>query len=155
MELYHYTNKTDANELLLDCVKYFGANPFSKREKNAASTPRTFFYLNPQQREVWFDNSKDLFTAIVDDSQIYDLASDPLNLKSKADRGTFIDMDKLFSLVISNGFIGAKFKNVQFEGVIVFTPVTATKVEKFRRETLENKVITSSLDAPLDNPPSL
>jgi hypothetical protein len=150
MELFHYTNKTDATELLLDCVKYFGANPFSKREKNAAGTPRTFFYLNPQQREVWFDNSKDLFSATVDDSKIYDLVSDPLKLKVQADRGTFIDMDKLFSLVISNGFIGAKFKNVQFDGVIVFIPINTTKVEKDRRETLENKLPTP----PLDNLPS-
>lgn len=149
MELFHYTNKTDAVELLLDCVKYFGANAFSKREKNAASTPRTFFYLNPQQREVWFDNSKDLFSVIVNDSQIYDLASDPLNLKSKADRGTFIDMDKLFSLVISSGFIGAKFKGVQFDGVIVFAPISTTKVAKDRREALENKAFTSPLDNPL------
>lgn len=151
MELFHYTNKTDATELLLDCVKYFGANPFSKREKNAASTPRTFFYLNPQQREVWFDNSKDLFSVTVDDSLIYDLVSDSLGLKPKADRGTFIDMDKLFSLVISNGFIGAKFKNVQFDGVIVFAPINVAKVAKDRRETLENKAPASSLD----NPPSL
>jgi len=139
MELFHYTNKTAADTLLLECAKHFGANPFSKREKAAASTPRTFFYLDPSQRETWFDNSKDLFSVTVEDSQVYDLLSDPLALKPKADKGTFIDLDKLFALVTTAGFIGAKFKNSQFAGVIVFTPITATKVPDSRRKTLETK----------------
>lgn len=154
MELFHYTNKTDATDIVLD-PKRFGENPFSKREKAAASMPRIFFYLDPRQREVWFDKSKDLFSATVDGSKVYDLGADPLNLKSKADRGTFIDLDKLFSLVVLNGFIGAKFKNSQFDGVIVFEPVLAVKVDNPRRETLEHPNTTNSLAAALDNLPSL
>jgi len=146
MELFHYTNKTAANTLVLECAKHFGANPFSKREKAAASTPRTFFYLDPAQREAWFDNSKDLFSVTVEDSQVYDLLSDPLELKPKADKGTFIDLDKLFSLIIYEGFTGAKFKNSQFAGVIIFTPITVAKVPEPRRAALENKPNQPALD---------
>lgn len=139
MELFHYTNKTPAETIVLDPAKYFGSNTFSKREKAAASTPRTFFYTDPSQRELWFDNSKDLFSVTVDDSLVYDLLSDPLQLKQQANKGTFVDMDKLFSLITARGFIGAKFKNSQFGGVIVFSPITATKVPEDRRKHLENK----------------
>jgi hypothetical protein len=62
----------------------FGKSSYSKTEKAKASTPRIFFYTDPEQKEVFF-SSATMYTTNVPVHEIYNLHKDPANLLFKLD----------------------------------------------------------------------
>jgi len=122
MKLYHYSSIE--KDSFVVSPKKFGDNYHSNNEVNASSVPRTFFYLNPKDKESFF-NRFPLYVGEVSDSFIYDLGSDPANLKSKG-----WTVDKLLKN-IKTKFKGVKY-NVGFDIVSLFVPL---EVERVRRKT--------------------
>ena len=81
-KLYHFSDafpEGDAETVVLDPIN-FGKNTYSKRELAASAVPRTFFYVDLTEKEIFFEK-KALYTAIVPTSNIYDLTRDPENVK--------------------------------------------------------------------------
>tara|TARA_Y100000034_G_C6832811_1_gene376084 strand:- start:622 stop:1053 length:432 start_codon:yes stop_codon:yes gene_type:complete len=76
MKLYHYS-KQDAEELILDPKRFLTAHaPYSKREYRTSHVPRTFYYLDPEQKEMWFMGGVPLYEGTYPDSKIYNLIED-------------------------------------------------------------------------------
>ena len=96
---------------------------YSRREYIVAKTPRTFFYLNPNDKESMLGNF--LYQAEIPDEWIYNLISDNLHLKDQARLNAVIEFDKLFSLVMKNGFNGVFYQPSQGQIVSLFVPVLA------------------------------
>ena len=83
MRLYHYS-KSDEQSISLD-PEYFLSNRsfYSRRDYNISDVPRVFFYANLDHAERMVKQGSTLFTTFVSASDVYDLNSDPLELKRK------------------------------------------------------------------------
>lgn len=96
--LYHFSFvKTDT--FTLDPLR-FGAGSYSRNEKNASSVPRTFFYVDPTEKEHHFGTSN-LYVGQVPTSSIYDLTQDPNGLRDeirKMNNGV-MDTDRLLQRI--------------------------------------------------------
>lgn len=96
---------------------------YSRREFVVAKTPRTFFYLDPNDKESMLGNF--LYQAEIPNEWIYDLISDNLKLKEKARLNDVIEFDKLFDLVKENDFKGVYYRPSQGRIVSLFVPILA------------------------------
>ena len=85
IKIYHYLTWNSAFQppktIVLD-PKLFGKNSYTKNDVNASSVNRIFFYLNPEEKEKFF-NKQPLYVATIDAKDIYDLLDDPLNFKKE------------------------------------------------------------------------
>ena len=73
MKLYHFSNRiADGDTVKL--VPQSRPNSYSRREYEVWSTPRTFFYTDPSQREVFF-NRAECYTVDVDRKDLLDVDS--------------------------------------------------------------------------------
>ena len=100
--LYHFTDAAPGeggDTITLD-PKRFGQSGFSKRELAVSAVPRTFFYVNLTEKEIFFEK-KALYTAIVPTSNIYDLTRDPENVKKAVKEKNYgvLDMDQVLRQV--------------------------------------------------------
>ena len=83
--LYHYADPysleqqygtRDPEKFILD-TSNFGKSYFSRKEMEASSVPRVFFYVNLDDVEKIVVGGRVLYTTEVPISQIYDLKTDP------------------------------------------------------------------------------
>jgi len=103
-KLYHYS-PINEETVELDPER-LGQNEYSRREKQVASTPRTFFYTDPNHKEPFVSGRR--FSAEVPASLIYDLTKDRKNLVEKVRlRGG--DIDDLLAEVKEHGFKGVTY----------------------------------------------
>ena len=79
IKLYHYSNKK------FDTVKpsFFGDNYFTLNDVTASKVARAFFYLSDTPLEKIFFNTLYKYTAVIDESKIYDLRTDKKDLKAR------------------------------------------------------------------------
>jgi hypothetical protein len=84
IRLYHYSKIPEEN-LMLD-PEYFltHRHSYSRKDFNMSDMPRIFFYTNLDHAEAVVKQGSSLFTTFVPTNEIYDLASDPLELKQKS-----------------------------------------------------------------------
>jgi hypothetical protein len=81
--LYHFTQESPENakeKILLDPEK-FGKMGYSKKDLAVSAVPRTFFYVDPAEKESFFAN-KALYTAKIPTANIYNLEEDPEGVKA-------------------------------------------------------------------------
>lgn len=121
VNLYRFSQNPKGQEYLIDPSKA-KANYYSKREFNSAGTPRTFFYLDISDKESFIGDH--LYLVQYPANKIYNLLTDPLDLKSKS----LPDFDKLFDLVKQNGYHGVYYKP-GFPVVSMFVPVKAVSID--------------------------
>jgi len=149
-KLYTYSSK-DADQLEID-PKKFGHNPYTKKDKNVSDVPRSFFYLNPKEKEPMFGKSHSLYMAEVASDGIYSLITDPLKLKDKfRNEIGRVDLDELMKFVSgwrmkSSGWektgtpiAQGLFYNAGFDVVIWFSKIVVDKVPEDLRVSLENE----------------
>ena len=101
-QLYHFTQESPENakeKILLD-PKLFGKMGYSKKDLAISAVPRTFFYVNPAEKESFFAN-KALYTASVPTADIYNLADDPEGVKATVRKENYniLDMDQVLKKV--------------------------------------------------------
>jgi hypothetical protein len=109
VKLYHYA-KSDAPELLIDPKKFLsGRGSYSRRDFQLSGKARSFWYLNPADREVFFSRAN-LYSGYVKADKIYNLLKDHLGLKEESKYVASIDFDKLFRLVEEAGYQGVYYK---------------------------------------------
>lgn len=141
--LYHYSS--DNKEFLKLQPNRLGQKSWSKREMMASDYPRTFFYVDISDPEMFFNSSHTLYKTIVDENSIYDITVDPQNIKDQVrkESGGAIDMDILLRKVHKSGFMGI-FYTPKRDLVAIFEPVIANKVDqengKFMRTVKPNLV---------------
>lgn len=117
--LYRFSKTPKGDTYLTDPNK---AKPsaYSRREFQTASTPRTFWYLDPSSKERMIGNY--LYTAEIEADKIYDLRLDPEGFKS-----VLPDFDAAFNLIKNAGYDGCCYKPPQGDIVVLFVPLLAYK----------------------------
>ena len=81
IKLYHYApSRLDAESLVID-PKYFAdratRNSYTRNEYETSSVPRTFYYVDPRQRERHVASGASLYGAEIPAARIYNLRKDP------------------------------------------------------------------------------
>jgi len=122
--LYHYTKGYQGETFLIDPAKTTPQS-YSRRDYMAFSESRTFFYLNPEDREPYV--GKFLYEANYSKGLIYDLIKDPMNLKDKsgyngANIGDYLETVHK-ELIETGKFDGWYYKPPQGPIVNLFVPV--------------------------------
>ena len=138
MPLYHYTNRTQEDELTLN-PEYFltHGSSYSMREREASRVPRVFFYptIDPKKTERMVTGGAHLFSVDVPTSQIYDLKRDPKGFIEQISHPTFglrkgVEMTELLNAIRAQ-YRGAFYTQPNgIDMVIWFEPIAAKKIEK-------------------------
>jgi hypothetical protein len=130
--LYHFSGDINGNDpkVTLD-PSNFGKHRYTAGDKKASGLPRTFFYLDPNDREpMWFSEKSPMFTTHVHADKIYDLHTDPENRKERAH-----SIHHLLTDILNDGFHGVYYETA-FPTVNLFHPVEA--VRKLARKAKAN-----------------
>lgn len=150
--LYHYT-ENDSKVMILDPQKAKeNSNPHTARDWRTSGIPRVFFYLDPQDKEKFFDNHN-LYVAYLPTESIYDLTVDREGFieQVKGENHGALDYDKLLNKIsghemvktqpemgwrspwerrkVRRGYDGLLY-NVGFNIVISFIPLEAELTEQ-------------------------
>lgn len=157
MNLYHYIDMGYVNppEAIEIDPSRFGESFHSRNEVQRSRFPRSFFYVDPAQREWNVAQGRTLYTNQVPELKIYDFRKDPLGydrVPSEEFPNGLIDPDtptkrlymgdgkhswgELFQKV-SEDYDGMFYSLRSFDVVVLFEPITAKLVEKDARERLE------------------
>jgi len=137
--LYHYA-PVDSETITIDPSR-FGASTFSRREKETSTVPRTFFYLNLDQREPFVAQNRVLYKIEVPLTSLYNLKKDPAGFIEQVRHPTYglrkgIEFDDLLN-TIKEEYLGVFYSMPNLDIVNWFEPVTATKVPEEERKDLE------------------
>lgn len=112
-KLYHYSNE----DFEIVSPKFFGANQHTSTTRDS-EVPRSYFYLNENDREKFFRGAKYRYTVGIDGTKIYDLTFDELGLTQR-----FGNYDELFRELKKRGYIGVRFLQIENrEAVALFYP---------------------------------
>jgi hypothetical protein len=137
--LYHYA-PVDADSLIVDPSR-FGGSAFSRKEKETSTVPRTFFYLNLDQREPFVAQNRILYKTEVPITSLYNLKRDPENIIQQVRHPTYglrkgIEFDDLLN-TIKEEYPGVFYSMPNMDIVNWFEPLTVTKVPEEERKELE------------------
>ena len=156
-KLYHYADMgyhSQPDELVIDPSK-FGESSYSRNEKERSKFPRSFFYLDPRQRERHVASGKTLYTYDIPTSQLYDFRSDPKGydrVRSEEHPHGLISPDNptkrlyqgddegtwghLFREV-SKDYDGMFYSLRNFDVVVLFKPIAAERIPPDDQRSLE------------------
>jgi len=137
--LYHYA-PVDAESLAIDPSR-FGGSSFSRREKETSTVPRTFFYLNLDQRELFVTEDRVLYKVEVPITSLYNLKKDPENIIQQVRHPIYglrkgMEFDDLLN-TIKEEYPGVFYSMPNMDIVNWFEPLTVTKVPEEERKELE------------------
>ena len=146
--LYHYMRKPRFGEEVEDTVvidpKYF-ADPktrsyYSRQEYEVSSVPRTFWYVDPKQRERQIAQGSTLYVAKISANKIYDLRSDPEGYKKAVAHPVYglrkgVEWNTLLEK-IREDYEGV-FYGGRFDVVSLFAPYSASRVPEEEQASLE------------------
>jgi hypothetical protein len=137
IQLYHYT-KPDKETIVLD--PEYQKSYYSRNEFEIATTPRTFFYVDPSQKESFFGISN-LYTTQVPASQVYNLSLDPKGFKDKIRHPVYglrkgEEWDELME-TIREEFGGIFYSTSNFDVVAWFYPIEVERVPNDEKDRLE------------------
>jgi hypothetical protein len=137
MTLYHYT-RPDEESLVLEPTH--PKSHYSRNEFETASTPRTFFYVDPRQKERFF-YSANLYRVDVPANRVYDLKNDPEGYIDKVRHPTYglrkgVEWDDLLES-IREDYDGIFYSTSNFDVVAMFHPIEVTRVPPTQQAELE------------------
>ena len=138
IRLYHYT-KPEKESIVLD--PKHPKSYHSRNEFETASTPRTFFYVDPSQKERFFGISN-LYTTEVPASQVYDFTNDPEGYKEKIRHPVYglrkgVEWDELLE-AIREDYDGIFYSTSNFDVVAWFQPIEVRRVPNDEKRRLES-----------------
>ena len=145
INLYHYT-KHSGDSLVLD-PKYFAdratRSTFSRNEYEVSQVPRTFYYVDPKQRETFFGAGVPLFTTSLPASRIYDFKNDPQGYKEKNKHPVYgLRKGEEWNTLLEDireDYDGIFYSTNKFDVVALFHPTEVNKVSREEQERLENE----------------
>ena len=112
----------------------FGKSYFSRKEMEASSVPRVFFYVNLDDVEKIVVGGRVLYTTEVPISQIYDLKTDPEGYIKKVMHPTYglrkgIEYNELLEFIRDKTPFKGVFYGNQFDVVSWFEPIEIYKTK--------------------------
>lgn len=142
ISLYHYA-PVDSESVIVD-PKFFSddasRSSFSRNEYEISTTPRTFWYVNPKQRERMVTSGRSLYVATLPASRIYDLRRDLEEYRAQYRHETYglrkgLEWNAMLES-IREKYDGV-FYSVSFDVVSLFGPQEARRVSEEERAHLE------------------
>ena len=132
MMLFHYA-PVDAEEIIVD-PKYFAdrakRSSFTMREYETSTVPRTFWYVDPQQRERQVAQGRKLYQATTPAGDIYDFRNDPEGYKEKHRHPTYgLRKGEEWNNMLEDireSYVGVYYSLNAFDVVSLFIPYEAT-----------------------------
>jgi len=143
MTLYHYA-PVDKGEIVID-PKYFAdkakRSSFSMREYETSTVPRTFWYVDLEQREMQVSSGRNLYQATIPASRIYDFRNDPEGHKEMHRHPVYglrkgVGWDEMLEH-IRESYAGIYYSLSNFDVVSLFIPYEATRVSPEEQAQLE------------------
>jgi len=141
--LFHYA-PVDAEAILVD-PKYFAdrakRSSFTRNEYETSTVPRTFWYVDPQQRERQVASGRLLYQATIPAGEIYDFRNDPEGYKKKHSHPIYklrkgVEWNTMLE-DIRDSYAGVYYSLRAFDVVSLFIPYRATKVSPEEQARLE------------------
>jgi hypothetical protein len=143
--LYHYA-PVDADQITVD-PKYFAdrakRSSFSMREYETSTVPRTFWYVDLDQRERQVSSGRYLYYAAIAASDIYDFRNDPEGHKEMHRHPVYglrkgVEWDEMLEH-IRESYAGIYYSLSNFDVVSLFVPYEATRVSPEEQAQLEGE----------------
>ena len=143
--LYHYA-PTDQEEIIVD-PQYFAdtakRSPFSMREYETSTVPRTFWYVDLEQRERQVSSGRHLYQASIPANRIYDFRNDPQGHKEMHRHDVYglrkgMEWDEMLEH-IRESYDGIFYSLSGFDVVSLFIPYDATRVSPDEQAQLEGE----------------
>jgi len=143
LTLYHYA-PTDQEEIIVD-PKYFAdkakRSSFTMREYETSTAPRTFWYVDLEQREMQVSSGRHLYQATILANRIYDFRNDPEGHKQLHRHRVYglrkgMEWDEMLEH-IRESYDGIFYSLSGFDVVSLFIPYDATRVSKDEQAQLE------------------
>lgn len=134
VDLYRYSRSPRGASYLIDPAKTTNSrNMYSLRDYKTLSVPRTFFYLDIDEKESMIGNN--LYHARFPAKDIYNITNDPLGYVAKTQAQNFgaLNFDMLISNLMNDGYKGIYYKT-NFHVINLFVPVVGqATTEEFVR----------------------
>jgi hypothetical protein len=115
IKLYHYSNKDFEGYIK---TSFFGENSFTSYSKSLSEVKRSHFYLDRDNKEYFFNGSKFLYVAEIDQNLLYNLEID--NLKCIRN---FDSVTEFFSFLKNKGYKGFTEYNGRQWVTVLFNPI--------------------------------
>ena len=145
LTLYHYA-PADQEEIVVD-PKYFAdrakRSSFTMREYETSTVPRTFWYVDLEQREMQVSSGRNLYEATIPASRIYDFRNDPEGHKEMHLHPVYglrkgIEWNEMLEH-IRESYDGIYYSLANFDVVSLFIPYDATRVSQDEQTQLEGE----------------
>ena len=132
MTLYHYAVPSE-DSLVLDPKYKRGSH--STREYETATTPRVFFYVDPDHKESFFTN-RSLYKVDVPTNRVYDLGADPEDIINKVKHPVYglrkgEEWNTLLE-TIRERYDGVFYDTGRLHIVVWFSPIEVRRAEEER-----------------------
>lgn len=129
LPLHHYTSHVNGDVDSFETEpSRFGKNPWSQAEVKAERTPKTFFYVDPGDREDnWFGDETPHFTAAIDPAKVYDASVDRHRIVSR-----LRNISRVIHVLKRLGYHGMYYSG-SFPTVAMWKPVPMRRVVKLAR----------------------
>lgn len=101
LKLYHYSNADFKGKIE---PKYFGINSYTVNSARLCGFKRSYFYIEPSKKEVFFNGVKFLYIAEVNINKLYNLNIDKLKLW--ANNSNEANLYNIFKILRKKGYIG-------------------------------------------------
>lgn len=126
---------------------------YSRRDYDVSNVKRTFFYLDPTQKEAIIGNH--MYGAEIEADRIYNLISDPEGLREKYKWGPKTDLQEVMSVLKKNGWAGLYYRTSDgMELVNLFVPVTGQSIQSQEEFTPASETTTEIAAAQPAVPPT-
>ncbi len=143
--IFHYA-PVDTEAVTVD-PKYFAdrakRSSFTMREYETSTVPRTFWYVDPKQRERQVAQGRMLYQATIPAGEIYDFRNDPKGYKEKHRHPTYgLRKGEEWNNMLEDireSYTGVYYSLNAFDVVSLFIPYEATRVSSEEQAQLEDK----------------
>tara|TARA_R110002060_G_scaffold41873_8_gene53417 strand:+ start:1952 stop:2464 length:513 start_codon:yes stop_codon:yes gene_type:complete len=145
LSLYHYA-PVDKEEITVD-PKYFAdkakRSSFTMREYETSTVPRTFWYVDLEQRERQVSSGRYLYQTSIPANRIYDFRNDPEGHKEMHRHPVYglrkgMEWDEMLEH-IRESYDGIFYSLSNFDVVSLFVPHSATRVPKEEQAQLQGE----------------
>ena len=145
LRLFHYA-PVDAEAIIVD-PKYFAdrakRSTFTMREYETSTVPRTFWYVDPQQRERQVAQGRTLYQATIPAGEIYDFRNDPEGHQEMHRHPVYglrkgVEWNEMLEH-IRESYAGVYYSLNAFDVVSLFIPYEATRVSPEEQAQLEGE----------------
>ena len=143
--LYHYA-PVDTDQITVD-PKYFAdrakRSSFSMREYETSTVPRTFWYVDLEQRERQVSSGRHLYYATIPANDIYDFRNDPEGHKEMHSHPVYglrkgVEWNEMLEH-IRESYAGIYYSLSNFDVVSLFVPYEAKRVSPEEQAQLEGE----------------